>query len=416
MSVVRPFRAVRPAKELADKVISLPYDVMNREEAASMAAGNKYSFLHICRSEIDLPEEENPYAESVYQKAKSNISQFLKDGIFIRDEKPMFYIYNQNMDGRNQTGIVATVSIDDYLNNIIKKHEFTRVEKELDRINHFEVCNTNTEPVFLTYRDDESLRTLIQKWIGDHDPEYDFITEDKIGHTLWVIDDENVNHQITKRFENIPNLYIADGHHRSASAMKVGLKLREKNPQYTGMEEFNFFMAVIFPDNDLKVFDYNRVVKDLNGLSQDEFLMKVKENFAVEAAGDGVGSPYAPEQKHTFIMYLGGDWYKLTAKPEIINEDDVIRSLDVSILQDYILNPVLGIKDPRLDKRIDFIGGIRGLGELKRRVELDMKVAFAVYPVSVSDLFKVADQNQVMPPKSTWFEPKLGSGLFMHEL
>jgi len=413
MSVVRPFRAVRPAKELADKVISLPYDVMNREEAASMADKNKYSFLHICRSEIDLPDEENPYAESVYQKAKSNIDQFLKDGILIRDEKPMFYIYRQTMDGRIQTGIVATVSIDDYMNDIIKKHEFTRVEKELDRINHFEVCNANTEPVFLTYRDDENLRALIQKWAENHDPEYDFVTEDKIGHTLWVISDENVNQEISNRFENIPYLYIADGHHRSASAAKVGLKLREKNPQYTGMEEFNFFMAVIFPDNDLKVFDYNRVVKDLNGLSQDEFLMKVKENFTVETASGKDGT--APDQKHTFGMFLGGEWYKLTAKPEII-KDDVISSLDVSILQDYILNPILGIKDPRLDKRIDFIGGIRGLGELKRRVELDMKVAFAVYPVSVSDLFKVADQNQVMPPKSTWFEPKLGSGLFIHEL
>lgn len=413
MSVVRPFRAIRPAVEYADKMISLPYDVMNREEAAAMAKGNPYSFLHICRSEIDLPQEDNPYDVKVYEKAKENIEKYLSDRVLLRDEKPMYYVYRQVMDNRTQTGLVACVSIDDYINDVIKKHEYTRVEKEIDRINHFDVCNANTEPVFLTYRDDEDLRSAIEGWADSHAFEYNIKTGDGIQHTLWKIDDDESIAGIMSMFARIPNLYIADGHHRSASAAKVGLKRREENPGYTGEEEFNYFMAVIFPDSDLKIFDYNRVVKDLNGLTYEEFLNKTEEKFAVTKIMNG---PYTPEKKHTFGMYLDGNWYKLEAKPEIISADDVIKSLDVSILQDHLLNPVLGIEDPRTDKRIDFIGGIRGLSELERRAGSDMKVAFAVYAVNVSDLFEVSDQNKVMPPKSTWFEPKLGSGLFIHEL
>lgn len=413
MATLRPFRAIRPDAELASQVISLPYDVMNRKEAAKMAEGNPYSFLHICRSEIDLPDEENPYDRSVYEKAKSNIEERLEKGIFVKEDKPALYIYRQVMDGRVQTGIVGCVSVDEYQNNIIKKHEFTRVEKELDRINHFDVCDTNTEPVFLTYRDDKRIRTIIEGFIANNDPVYDIVSEDGIGHTLWIIDDEAILDNIIELFGEIPALYIADGHHRSASACKVGLKRREENPDYTGDEEFNFFMAVIFPDNDLKIFDYNRVVKDLNGNSKKEFLEKIEAaGFELKEMGSEI---YHPEKKHVFSMYLEGKWYKLTAKADII-PDHVIDSLDVAILQNNLLHPILGIEDPRTDKRIDFVGGIRGLGELERRAEDDMKVGFAVYPVDVEDLLKVADNNMVMPPKSTWFEPKLGSGLFLHGL
>lgn len=413
MAIVRPFKAIRPAAEYAGRVASLPYDVMNRKEAAEMAAGNPYSFLHICRSEIDLPDQENPYDRSVYEKAKSNIEENLEKGVFIQDETPDFYIYRQVMEGRVQTGIVATVSVDEYMNNTIKKHEFTRVEKELDRINHFDVCNTNTEPVFLTYRDDKRIRVLVEGWAASKEPVYDITTDDGIQHTLWVMDDEQTVANISGLFNEIPALYIADGHHRSASACKVGLKRREENPDYTGEEEFNFFMAVIFPDSDLHIFDYNRVVKDLNGNTADEFLMKIAmAGFEVQYKGTSV---YRPESKHTFGMFLNGAWYKLTAYDDII-PDHVIDSLDVAILQNNLLGPVLGIEDPRVDKRIDFVGGIRGLEELERRCREDMTVAFAVYPVDIEDLIGVADADMVMPPKSTWFEPKLGSGLFMHQL
>lgn len=413
MAIVRPFRAIRPAQKYADKVISLPYDVMNREEAEEMAKGNPYSFLHICRSEIDMPQQKDPYDKSVYEKAKSNIEDFLKKGVFTQDEEPCLYIYRQVMDGRVQTGIAATVSVDEYQNNTIKKHEFTRVEKEQDRINHFDLCDANTEPVFLTYRDDKRLRLLIEGWIGQHKPTYDFETGDGIKHTLWVMDDPQRVVHVTELFEEIPSLYIADGHHRSASACKVGLKRREEHPDYTGDEEFNFFMAVLFPDSDLHIFDYNRVVKDLNGNTAERFLDKIKEaGFRIEKKGTDI---YHPEGKHCFAMFLEDNWYKLTAKEEII-PNHVIDSLDVAILQNHILNPILGIEDPRTDKRIDFVGGIRGLEELEKRCHKDMKVAFAVYPVEITDLLTVSDNNMVMPPKSTWFEPKLGSGLFIHAL
>jgi len=413
VAIVRPFKAIRPDKEYADKVVSLPYDVMNREEAANMADGNPYSFLHICRSEIDMPEQENPYETCVYERAKANIAQNLEDGIFVQESKPVLYLYKQVMDGRVQVGIVGCVAVDDYINNVIKKHEFTRVEKEIDRINHFDICNANTEPVFLTYRDNKKIRSIVEGWISSHTSLYDMKTADGIEHILWTVDDDEIIQALTEIFGEIPDLYIADGHHRSASACKVGLKRREENPDYTGEEEFNFFMAVIFPDNDLKIFDYNRVVKDLNGNTEEQFLQKVQNaGFEVEEKGHAV---YKPEGKHIFGMFLEGKWYKIAAKSDIIPEH-VIDSLDVSILQNNLLGPILGIEDPRTDKRIDFVGGIRGLKELERRVETDMTVAFAVYPVEISDLLAVSDNDMVMPPKSTWFEPKLGSGLFIHRL
>ena len=413
MATVKPFKAIRPDAKYADKVISLPYDVMNRKEAAEMAAENPYSFLHICRAEIDLPEQEDAYDRSVYEKARDNIAERLENGVFVQEEKPALYIYRQIMDGRAQTGIVGCVAVDEYQNNTIKKHEFTRVEKEIDRINHFDICDADTEPVFLTYRDDKRIRSIMEGYVANHEPEYDITSEDGIQHTLWVVDDPELVQSLTGLFDEIPALYIADGHHRSASACKVGLKRREEHPDYTGDEEFNFFMAVIFPDNDLKIFDYNRVVKDLNGNSKEEFLAKIQEaGFEVEEKGSDI---YYPEGKHIFAMFLDGKWYKLTAKDSII-PDHVTESLDVAVLQNSLLHPILGIEDPLTDKRIDFVGGIRGLEELEKRVNDDMEVAFAVYPVDVEDLLRVADNNMVMPPKSTWFEPKLGSGLFLHSL
>lgn len=421
MAIVKPFKGLRPRKDLAEKVTSLPYDVMNRQEASEIAKGNPYSFLHICRSEIDLPDEKNPYAKSVYEKARDNIQKFIDETILIKDENPCFYIYRQNMEGRVQTGVVACASIDDYQNNVIKKHELTRVEKELDRINHFDVCNAHTEPVFLTYHADKVLNSIIASWIEKHPAEYDFSTEDGIQHILWVVDQEETIDLITKAFAAIPALYIADGHHRSASAVKVGLKRREENPDYTGLEDFNFYMTVIFPDEDLHVFDYNRVVKDLNGLSAQEFLNAIEEDFDISPISKEAGETISdevirPKNKHEFSLFLEDKWYTLKAKPHLIDNKDPIKALDVSILQTYILDPLLGIKDPRTDNRIDFVGGIRGLKWLEHRCQTDMKLAFALYPVTIEDLMHISDEDKIMPPKSTWFEPKLGSGLFVHKL
>ena len=389
MATVKPFRAVRPQKQYADKVISLPYDVMNREEAAQMAEGNPYSFLHICRAEIDLPQADQ-HSQEVYEKARDNIADFRAKGIFTQEEAPALYVYREIMDGRVQTGIFGCVSVDEYKNNIIKKHELTRVEKEIDRINHFDVCNANTEPVFLTYRDDKRIRVIVEGWAEHHEPEYDITASDGIRHMLWPVTDENTIATLTGLFKEIPALYIADGHHRSASAFKVGMKRREEH-----------------------IFDYNRVVKDLNGLDSESFLKKIEEaGFEVEEKGVEI---YAPEAKHFFGMFIDGKWYRLKATDRII-PDHVIDSLDVAVLQNNLLGPVLGIDDPRTSDRIDFVGGIRGLAELERRVNSDMKVAFAVYPVSISDLLAVSDADMIMPPKSTWFEPKLGSGLLIHML
>lgn len=413
MSIVRPFKAIRPKKKYADKVISLPYDVMNRKEAVETAEGNPYSFLHICRAEIDMPAQDDPYDKSVYERARDNICEFLEKGIFIREERPALYIYRQIMEGRVQTGIAGCVSVDEYQNNKIKKHEFTRVEKERDRINHFDICNADTEPVFLTYRNDARINMMIEGWTSSHDPEYDITSSDGIQHILWVVDDDGVIAGLTALYGEISAMYIADGHHRSASACKVGLKRREENQGYTGDEEFNYFMAVIFPDVDLKIFDYNRVVKDLNGNTSEEFINKIKDaGFYVEETD---AAHRRPDSKHVFGMFLGDKWYRITPSEELV-PDHPIDSLDVSILQNNVLRPILGIDDPRTDTRIDFVGGIRGLEGLERRVRDDMAVAFAVYPVDIEDLMNVSDNGMVLPPKSTWFEPKLASGLFIHEL
>lgn len=415
MAVLNPFKSVRPTKELADRVAALPYDVMNREEAKKMVEGNEYSFLHIDRAEIDLPDSTNPYDKKVYEKAKENLNVMADKGIFVQDDQACFYIYRLIMNGKAQTGIVGCVSIDDYINNIVKKHEHTRKDKENDRINHVNTCDANTGPIFLTYRYNDEVNNIINEWT-QKEPLYKFTAEDGVEHIVWAVNDNNAIKNICGIFKNIDNLYIADGHHRAASAIKVGIKRREENPNYKGDEEFNFFLSVLFPDSDLNIMDYNRVVKELNGFSNEEFMNKVSEKFNVsmyEKEG-----PYKPDCKHTYGMYLDEKWYKLEAKEGTYNDQDIVKRLDVSILQENLLKPILGIKDPRTDDRIDFVGGIRGLKELERRLaeQQDEGVAFSMYPPSMEELLDVADAGEVMPPKSTWFEPKLRSGIFIHKL
>lgn len=414
MATVKPFKAIRPAPGLADKIASLPYDVVNTEEARNLAKDNPYSFLHVDRAEIDLAPSINPYDEIVYEKARENFDRMLKKGLLIKDNEENYYIYREIMNGRSQVGLVATGSIDEYLEGIIKKHELTLPEKEQDRINHMDYCDAHTSPVFLTYKANQELKKLLNSWMKSKNPIYDFALEDEIRHTVWIIDDKTLIDKITSVFKEIDYLYIADGHHRAAASVKVGLKRREQNPDYKGDEEFNYFLAVLVPHDEVFIMPYNRVVKDLNGYSESEFIEKIKEKFEVEKCSEG--QPFNPSKKHTFGMYLSGNWYKLTAKEGIFNPSDPIESLDVSILQKNLLDPILGIKDPRTDKRIDFVGGIRGLEELERRVKEDMKVAFSMHPTTVEDLIAVADAGMIMPPKSTWFEPKLRSGLFIHEL
>ena len=413
MSVLRPFKAIRPKKEYACEVAALPYDVMNSKEAAEMVKGKPYSFLHVDKAEIDLPEGTDLYSKQVYLKAKENLEKLSSNGICKEDEKPCFYIYRQIMNGRSQTGLVGCVSIDDYINNVIKKHENTRADKEADRINHVDYCNANTGPIFLTYRPNEIIATLLNSWKSSHSPEYDFVTDDGIANTVWVIDDDEIISKIGNMFNGVENLYIADGHHRAASAVKVGLRRREENPGYTGNEEFNFFLAVLFSCDELEIMDYNRVIADLNGNTKEEFTAKIGEKFDVEYVGKDA---YKPEGRHICGMYLDKEWYKLTAKNGICDENDPVASLDVSILQDNVISPILGIDDPRTDKRIDFVGGIRGLKELERRANDDMCLAFSMYPTSLEELMNIADAGKLMPPKSTWFEPKLLSGLFIHKL
>lgn len=414
MATVKPFKGITPKKELAPDVASLPYDVMNRQEAKQMASGNPVSFLHIVRSEIDMPDDLSPYDESVYLKARQNLDDFIAKGVLETTSEPCFYIYRQLMKGRVQTGLVAVTSIDEYLDNTIKKHEFTRPAKEQDRINNFDYCDANTAPIFLTYRMDKTIQNIINQWIKFHSPDIEFKSKDDILHIIWKIDDSNVVNDIEQAFKNIDYLYIADGHHRSASAVKVGQKRRAENPNYSGDEAYNFFMSVLFPDEDLFIMDYNRVVKDLNGLDEDQFIETLGMSFDIEEASE---TPYKPTERANFGMYLSGKWYKLKAKSQAVDMDDPIKRLDVSILQDKVLNPILGIQDPRTDDRIDFIGGIRGLSELIEKVDKgDFKVAFAMYPTTMADLMAIADAGEVMPPKSTWFEPKLRSGLFVHRL
>jgi len=414
MAKVKPFKGIRPKEDIVDKVASLPYDVMNRDEAKKMAEGNEKSFLRVVRSEIDLDDSIDAHDKVVYEKARKNLDKFIEEGTLNQDKKEKYYIYRQLMFGRVQTGLVACTSIDDYENDIIKKHEFTRPEKEQDRINNFDHCDANTAPIFLSYRKNDKLNTIINDWIKFNKPVYNFTSEDDVTHIIWVIDTDEIIQNISEIFKDIDYLYIADGHHRTASSYKVGLKRRKENPDYTGNEEFNYFMSVIFPDEDLFIMDYNRVVEDLNGHTEEEFFEIIKEKFEVEECkGD---EPFKPLEKHTFGMYLENKWYKLQAKKGTFESDDPVNSLDASILQDNLLRPILGVEDPRTSEKIDFVGGIRGLKELEKRVSEGMKVAFSMYPVTIEDLMTVADSGNVMPPKSTWFEPKLRSGLFVHKL
>lgn len=411
MATIKPFRALRPRKDVANKVAALPYDVYNREEALEEIRKEPLSFLKIDRAETNFPPEVESHEPQVYQKAREILEEMTAEGIFLREEGASFYIYELTMKGRAQTGLVACASIDDYLEGLIKKHENTREDKELDRINHVDICNAQTGPIFLAYRAEETVDQVIVK-VKEGEPIYDFTAPDGVRHRVWIINQDEDMKKIITAFAAIEDIYIADGHHRTASAVKVGLKRRQENPGYTGDEEFNTFLSVLFSHDQLLIMDYNRVVKDLNGLEEKEFLEAITKSFLLEKQGD---STYQPTTKGTFGMYLDGVWYKLTARQEIRSSDPV-EDLDVSLLQDHLLAPILGIQDPRRDQRIDFVGGIRGLKELEKRANTDMKLAFALYPTSIDELFAVADAGRLMPPKSTWFEPKLRSGLFIHEL
>ena len=417
MAVVKPFRCVRPAPQVVSQVAALPYDVYSRKEAKEEVQGRPLSFLNIDRPETQFPDDYDMYASSVYQKAKEMLEKRIADGTFLTDPVAAYYIYELTMDGRKQTGIVACSSIDDYLNGVIKKHENTREDKELDRIRHVDVTNAHTGPIFLAYRATQEINKIVDLVTGGQ-AVYDFTSEDGIRHRVWKIDTADMVASAEAAFAKVPATYIADGHHRAASAVKVGLKRRQENPGYTGNEEFNYFLSVLFPDEQLMIMPYNRVVKDLNGLSRDDFLKRVDDAFEIRKAGEEGVSPFAPKEKGTFGMLLNGTWYRLAVKEKIAASvaDNPVKSLDVSVLQDFLLRPVLGIGDPRTDKRIDFIGGIRGLSELERRVDDDMEIAFSMYPTSIQELLAVADAGLLMPPKSTWFEPKLRSGLFIHML
>lgn len=411
MAVIKPFKAIRPAKGLESSIAALPYDVYNRQEAKAVVEKEPRSFLRIDRAETQFDEEVDIYDERVYKKAKQMLGEQIEKGEFVKEEIPCFYLYQLVMNGRSQTGIVACASIDDYCNEIIKKHENTRADKEEDRIRHVDTLNAQTGPIFLAYRDRDDLKQIVEKYLKN-EPLYDFESDDAIRHRVFVIEHKEDIEQIAAIFKDMGNIYIADGHHRCASAVKVGLKRREENKDYTGIEEFNYFLSVLFPDSELLIMDYNRVVKDLNGLSGEQFLEKISGIFKVEKKGI---IPVQPEKKGEIGLFLQDAWYLLTAE-EGLRSTDPVKNLDVSFLQDYVLEPVLGIHDLKTDNRIDFVGGIRGLKELERRVHTDMEIAFAMYPTSIEELFAVADAGLLMPPKSTWFEPKLRSGLFIHSL
>lgn len=411
MAVIRAFECIKPTKELASEVAALPYDVYNREEACEAVRDKKYSFLRIDRAETQFGPEVDTYDDKIYAKAKELLDAMKSEGVYIKSDRKCYYIYELTMNDRTQTGIVACAGIDDYLNNVIKKHENTREEKELDRIRHVDTCSAQTGPIFLAYRENEVIKSVIDK-VKHNDPIFEFLADDGIRHVGYVIDDENDIKTIEEEFAKINEIYIADGHHRAASAVKVGLKRRNENPDYDGTEEFNYFLSVLFQEQELMIMPYNRVVRDLNGLTDKEFVYRLGESFDVQKIGK---EAYEPKSKTEVSMYLNGEWYFLKAKDNILS-DDAVDGLDVSLLQDNVLRPILGIEDPRTDKRIDFIGGIRGLKELERRCGEDMKVAFAMYPTSIQELFSVADAGKLMPPKSTWFEPKLRSGLFIHEI
>jgi uncharacterized protein (DUF1015 family) len=411
MTRVKAFKALMPVAGYADKIADLPYDVMNSDEARIMVRDRPLSFLHVDKAEIDLDPGVNIYDDSVYEKARSNFQQLRTSGKMQKDDSEFYYIYQLTMDGHPQTGIVACPSIDDYLANTIKKHELTRADKEADRIRHVDTLDANTGPIFLAHRPDKTLSAITSVWTKIHEPIFSFV-HNNVKHSGWVVDNPEAIKKIESCFKDIPALYIADGHHRCASAVKVAQKRREANPGYSGKEEFNYFLAVIFPSDELTIFDYNRLVKDLNGLTEDAFLEKIRQSFDVETASSAV----KPRTKHEFGLLLKNAWYRLKAKNGIWDESDPVERLDVSILQNCLLRPVLGIADPRTDKRIDFAGGIRGLCELEKRVSSDMAAAFSMYPTTLDDLMAIADAGKIMPPKSTWFEPKLLSGLFIHDL
>lgn len=410
MAIVRPFKAIRPRVELAVQVAALPYDVYSREEAWEKVQGNPLSFLNIDRAETQFGSEVDTYADCVYEKARELLDGQIADGTYETEENVCYYLYELVMNGRSQTGIVGCCSIDDYANNVIKKHENTRADKEKDRIRHVDTCSAQTGPIFLAYRRHEELSRLISE-VKTTAPLYDFTADDGIIHRAWRISEADRQAVIGQAFAGMDSLYIADGHHRAASAVRVGQMRRAANPGYTGEEEFNYFLSVIFAEDELMIMDYNRVVADLNGFTEAEFMDKVSEVFDIALETETVH----PAVKGQVGMYLGGKWYRLSAKASICSED-AVKGLDVSLLQDYVLMPVLGIMDPKIDKRIDFVGGIRGLSELERRVDEGMAVAFSMYPTSIGELFAVADAGLLMPPKSTWFEPKLRSGLFIHRI
>lgn len=413
MAIFKPFKAFRPIPAEAGDVAALPYDVMNSEEAREMVKGKPLSFLHVGKPEVDLDPSVDLYSDEVYNKGKENLQKLISDGHLVEDPEPYFYVYAQTMNGRTQYGLVGCASVDDYHNDVIKKHEKTRKAKEEDRCNHVRVTNAHTGPIFLTYRDEEEVNKIVER-ITSETPENDHVAEDGIRHQSWLIKDDADKKVIEEKLATIPNFYVADGHHRSAAASIVGRERQNANPNHTGDEEYNYFLAVLFPASHLYIMDYNRVVKDLNGLTEDEFIGKVKANFSVEEVGT---EAYRPQKKGEVGMYLGKKWYKLTANEALTNIDDPVESLDVAILQKYVNDQILGIEDPRTDNRIDFVGGIRGLGELERRVNSgDMVAAFAMYPTSTEELMDIADAGKIMPPKSTWFEPKLRDGLFVHFL
>lgn len=413
MAKVKPFKGLRPPKRFVEEVASKPYDVLSSEEARAEAEGNEKSLYHIIKPEIDFDPGTGEHEPKVYDKAVENFQKFQREGWLVQDEKEQYYLYAQTMDGRTQYGLVVGANVDDYLTGKIKKHELTRKEKEVDRMHHIEINNANIEPVFLSFPANEVLENVIAK-TAETTPEYDFVSEDGIGHTLWCIADDDTVSTITEAFAKIPYLYIADGHHRTAAAAHVGEEKAKADPNHTGDEEYNYLLAVCFPESHLKVMDYNRVVQDLNGLTEEEFLAKVGEKFVVEEKGAEI---YHPVALHNFALYLGGKWYSLTAKEGTYDDTDPIGVLDVKISSDYILRDILNIVDLRTDKRIDFVGGIRGLGELKSRVDSgEMKLALALYPVTMRQIIDIADSGNIMPPKATWFEPKLRSGLIIHKL
>jgi len=415
MSVLKAFKGLRSPVEIVKQLASRPYDVLNSEEARIEAKDNPYSLLHVTKAEIDLPMGIDVHGQEVYDKVVDNFTSFRENGWLVQDSEEKLYIYAQTMNGRTQYGIVGCTSIEDYFNNRIKKHELTRKDKEEDRMIHVRITNANVEPVFFSYPANKGIDDIVMNIITHTKPVYDFVAEDGFGHHFWTIDDKATIERIIEIFDKeIPSLYVADGHHRTAAAALVGQEKRKNNPGHNGTEEYNYFMSVVFPDNQLKIIDYNRVVKDLNNLSEKEFLKKIESVFIVENKGEDI---YAPAGLHNFSMYLNNEWYSLTAKPGTYNDDDPIGVLDVTILSSLLLDNILDIKDLRTSTRVDFVGGIRGLGELKKRVDSgEMKAAFALYPVSMKQLINIADTGNIMPPKTTWFEPKLRSGLVVHLL